>query len=97
MIPTKLFNCSRKGLYGRLPQTATLGLVVFLFIMIKEAKGGGLELTDPENDKKIIGNMIIDYEIQLNSIIAKKALRLSYIAILISIVAILLQLIQIFL
>lgn len=26
-----LFNCSRKGLYRRLPQTATLGLVAFLF------------------------------------------------------------------
>nr|DAZ25212.1 MAG TPA: hypothetical protein [Caudoviricetes sp.] len=31
MIPTKLLNCSRKGLYRRLPQTATLGLSSLLY------------------------------------------------------------------
>ncbi|KXT34686.1 hypothetical protein HMPREF2141_02190 [Bacteroides uniformis] len=33
MISTKLFNCSRKGLYRRLPQTATLGLVAFVLLI----------------------------------------------------------------
>lgn len=33
MIPADLFNCSRKGLYGRLPQTATLGLSLLLNTM----------------------------------------------------------------
>lgn len=33
MIPTKLFNCSRKGLYRRLPQTATLGLSLCFITM----------------------------------------------------------------
>lgn len=34
MIPTKLFNCSRKGLYRRLPQTATLGSSLYFIVMI---------------------------------------------------------------
>lgn len=34
MIPTKLLNCSRKGLYRRLPQTATLGLSLSFIAMV---------------------------------------------------------------
>jgi hypothetical protein len=61
--------------------------------MLKETENGGLELTDPENDKKLIECMIREYRMKISSIISRKALRLSYIAISISIAAILLQLI----
>ena len=77
MISTKLFNCSRKGLYRRLTED------------------GGLELTDPENDRKIINEILNENRAKLNYLISKQALRVSYIAISISIAAILLQLIRI--
>lgn len=65
--------------------------------MIQESKDGGLELTDPENDRKIINEMLNENRAKLNYLISKKALRVSYIAISVSIVAILLQLIRILL
>lgn len=63
--------------------------------MIQETKDGGLELTDPENDRKIINEMLNENRAKLNYLISKQALKISYIAILISIAAILLQLIRI--
>ena len=98
MISTKLFNCSRKGLYRRLnfkPQLWSWSL--YFITMIQETEDGGLELTDPENDRKIIDEMFNENKTKLNYLISKQALRVSYIAILISIAAILLQLILILL
>ncbi len=65
--------------------------------MIQELKDGGLELTDPENDRKIINEMLNENRAKLNYLTSKKALRASYIAISVSIAAILLQLILILL
>lgn len=65
--------------------------------MIQESKDGGLELTDFENDRKIINEMLNENRTKLNYLISKKALRVSYIAISVSIAASLLQLIQILL
>ena len=65
--------------------------------MIRESKDGGLELTDPENDRKIIDEMLNGNRTKLNYLISKQALKISYIAISISIAAILLQLILILL
>ena len=98
MISTNKFNCSRKGLYRRLnlkPQLWSWSL--YFIIMIQETEDGGLELTDPENDRKIIDEMFNENKTKLNYLISKQALRVSYIAILISIAAILLQLILILL
>lgn len=63
--------------------------------MIRETEDGGLELTDPENDRKIIDEILNENRAKLNYLISKQALRVSYIAISISIAAILLQLIRI--
>lgn len=98
MISTNKFNCSRKGLYRRFnfkPQLWSWSL--YFIAMIQELKDGGLELTDPENDRKIINEMLNENRAKLNYLIGKKALRASYIAISVSIAAILLQLIRILL
>lgn len=49
MILTKLFNCSRKGLYRRLPQTATLGLSFYFIVMV--IFPSSLSLFDDEKGK----------------------------------------------
>ncbi|WP_159431325.1 hypothetical protein [Bacteroides ihuae] len=40
--------------------------------MIQEMKDGGLELTDPENDRKAINSLLSDYKIQLATTMCKK-------------------------
>lgn len=65
--------------------------------MIQESKNGGLEMTDYENDTKQIDEMLNECRSKLSLMTSEQSLRLSRIAISISIAAILLQLIQILL
>lgn len=65
--------------------------------MIQESKKGGLEMTDYENDTKQIDEMLNECRSKLSLMTSEQSLRLSRIAISISIAAILLQLIQILL
>ena len=65
--------------------------------MIQESKNGGLEMTDYENDTKQIDEMLNGCRSNLSLRKSEQSLRLSRIAISISIAAILLQLIQILL
>lgn len=64
--------------------------------MIKETSDGGLTLTDPENDRKDLRNLLDSLKVELCLIEIRECKRLARIAISISIVAILLLLIVIF-
>lgn len=64
--------------------------------MIKETTDGGLTLTDPENDRKDLRDMLDRLKVELCLIEIRECKRLARIAISISIVAILLLLIVIF-
>lgn len=63
--------------------------------MIKETPEGGLTLTDPENDKKAIKQLLTELRVKLCIIEIRECKKLVYISIAIGIVAVMLLLILI--